>query len=85
MTWEGVVWLADTEANLGHHSFRTRPKPGELLEIDGVDHVVVFAGEGFCYGAVMRGEGSSAALLFASWLGGAILGSPADGMIRRHW
>ena len=49
MTWEGVVWLAGSEANLGHHSLSTRPEPGELVEIDGKDHVVVFASEGFCY------------------------------------
>ena len=49
MKWEGVVWQADGEENLGHHRFRTRPKPGELVEIDGEDHVIVFAGEGFCY------------------------------------
>ncbi len=37
MTWEGVVWQIATEANLGHHSFLTRPKPGQLVEIDHED------------------------------------------------
>ncbi len=49
MTWQGVVRLADTEEDLGRRSFRTRPVPGEVLEVDGNDHVVVFVGEGFCY------------------------------------
>ena len=49
MTWQGVVRLSEIEGDLGRRSFRTRPVPGELLKLDGNDHVVVFVGEGFCY------------------------------------
>ena len=49
MTWEGVIRLTKTGTILGHHSFDTRPAPGELVEVDGNNHVVVFVGEGFCY------------------------------------